>query len=144
MADKSSVRQEIAADTVIAAAVMLVTIGVLHILQGIAAVGNDDVFVVVADYTYEFDLTVWGWIHIVLGVVIALVGVALFSGGIWARTLTVVIAAASIVVNFLWMPHYPGWAILIIALDVVAIWAVFSWIPSSGDDLGERHGGRWD
>ena len=132
MADESSINQELAADTVIAAAVVLVTVGVLHLFQGIAAVGNDDVVVVITEYTYEFDLTLWGWIHIVLGVVIAAVGVALFGGGIWARTVAVVIAAASIVVNFLWLPHYPGWAIVIIALDVAVIWAVMTWIPSSG------------
>ncbi|ABG98741.1 MULTISPECIES: hypothetical protein [Rhodococcus] len=130
MPDKSSVNQQIAADTVIGAAVLLVTVGVLHILQGIAAVANDDALVVIAEYTYEFDLTVWGWIHIVLGVVIALVGAALFRGGIWARTLTVTIAALSIVVNFLWLPHYPAWALLIIALDTAVIWAVLTWIPN--------------
>ncbi|MFC9556658.1 hypothetical protein ACFTWF_38210 [Rhodococcus sp. NPDC056960] len=132
MSDRSSVKQEVAAGTSIGAAAILVIVGVLQVLQGIAALGNDEVFVVGVEYTYQFDLTVWGWIHIVLGVVVALVGVALFTGGIWARTLTIVIASLSIVVNFLWLPHYPGWASVIIALDVVVIWAVLTWIPSSG------------
>jgi len=129
--DKSTVRQEIAADTMIVAAILLVTSGVLHILQGIAAIGNDQVFVVITDYTYEFDLTVWGWVHLVLGIVIALVGAALFRGGLWARTLAVTLAAASIVVNFLWLPHYPAWAIAIIAIDTAMIWAVMTAIPRS-------------
>ena len=131
MTDKSTVRQEIAADTMIVAAILLVTSGVLHILQGIAAIGNDQVFVVITDYTYEFDLTVWGWVHLVLGIVIALVGAALFRGGLWARTLAVTLAAASIVVNFLWLPHYPAWAITIIAIDTAMIWAVMTAIPRS-------------
>ncbi|QTJ67890.1 hypothetical protein HYG77_21400 [Rhodococcus sp. ZPP] len=131
MTDKSTDRQKIAADAMIGAAILLVTIGVLHIAQGIAAVSNDTVVTAGAEYTYEFDLTVWGWIHIVLGLLIALVGCALFRGGIWARTLTVTIAAASIVVNFLWLPHYPAWAILVIALDTVMIWAVMTAIPNS-------------
>lgn len=131
MTDKSTVRQEIAADTMIVAAILLVTSGVLHILQGIAAIGNDQVFVVITDYTYEFDLTVWGWVHLVLGIVIALVGAALFRGGLWARTLAVTLAAASIVVNFLWLPHYPAWAIAIIAIDTAMIWAVITAIPRS-------------
>jgi hypothetical protein len=112
-----------------------VTVGGLQVLQGIAAVANDDGFVLGIEYTYKFDLTVWGWIHIVLGVVIALVGLALFTGGIWARTLAVVIAAVSIIVNFLWPPYYPGWSILIIALDAVVIWAIFTWIPDTAKDL---------
>ncbi|MCZ4586023.1 hypothetical protein O4328_20375 [Rhodococcus opacus] len=131
MTDKSTVRREIAADTMIVAAILLVTSGVLHILQGIAAIGNDQVFVVITDYTYEFDLTVWGWVHLVLGIVIALVGAALFRGGLWARTLAVTLAAASIVVNFLWLPHYPAWAIAIIAIDTAMIWAVMTAIPRS-------------
>jgi hypothetical protein len=129
--DKSTDRQKIAADAMIGAAILLVTIGILHIAQGIAAIGNDAVVTAGTEYTYEFDLTVWGWIHIVLGLLIALVGGALFRGGLWARTLTVTIAAASIVVNFLWLPHYPAWAILVIALDTVMIWAVMTAIPNS-------------
>ncbi|PBC49568.1 hypothetical protein [Rhodococcus sp. ACPA1] len=135
MAENSNVKQEIAAGTSIGAAVILVTVGGLQVLQGIAAVANDEVFVVGIEYTYRFDLTVWGWIHIVLGVLIALVGLALFTGGIWARTLAVVIAAVSIIVNFLWLPYYPAWSILIIALDVVVIWAIFTWIPDTAKDL---------
>ncbi|MFZ2175664.1 MAG: hypothetical protein WAW17_16825 [Rhodococcus sp. (in: high G+C Gram-positive bacteria)] len=134
MSENSSVKQEVAAGTSIGAAVMLVTVGVLQLLQGIAAVANDEVFVVGIEYTYKFDFTAWGWIHIVLGVLVALVGLALFTGGIWARTMAVVIAALSILVNFLWLPYYPGWAILIIALDVVVIWAVSTWNPDPGWD----------
>lgn len=132
MSDQLSHKQHVAAGTSIGAAVLFVTVGILQVLQGIAAVAGDEVFAVGADYTYEFDLTVWGWIHIVLGVLIALVGVALVSGGIWARTLAVVIAALSIVVNFLWLPYHPVWASVIIAIDAVVIWAIWTWIPSSG------------
>ncbi|MFC9787657.1 hypothetical protein [Rhodococcus sp. NPDC127528] len=132
MSDQLSHKQQVAAGTSIGAAILLVTVGVLQVLQGIAAVGNDEVFTVGVDYTYELDLTVWGWIHIVLGVVVALVGLALFGAGIWARTLAIVIAGLSIVVNFLWLPYDPAWAGLIIALDVVVIWAIWTWIPSSG------------
>ncbi|MGW6376780.1 DUF7144 family membrane protein [Rhodococcus sp. NPDC055112] len=132
MSEKSSVKQEVAAGASVGAAVLLVTAGVLQVLQGIAAVGNDAVYTVGVDYTYKLDLSAWGWIHIVLGVAIALVGVALFGAGIWARTLAIVIAGLSIIANFLWLPYAPGWAVLVIALDVVVIWAVWNWIPSSG------------
>jgi hypothetical protein len=132
VSEKSSVKQEVAAGTSIGAAVLLVAVGVLQVLQGMAAVGSDEVFTVGVEHTYELDLTAWGWIHIALGVVIALVGVALFRAGIWARTLAIVIAGLSIVVNFLWLPYAPGWAALIIVLGVFVIWAVWTWVPSSG------------
>lgn len=116
-----------AAGATIAAALLLLTAGTLGLLQGIAAVAKDDVFVVGVNYTYKFDITAWGWIHIALGIIGILVAFGLFSGAAWARICAIGIAALSIVANFLWMPYYPLWAILVIALDVVVIWAVSTW-----------------
>ncbi|MFF0816232.1 hypothetical protein ACFYVR_13940 [Rhodococcus sp. NPDC003318] len=124
-----SVKREVAAGTSIGAAVILVTVGVIQLFQGIAAVAEDEVFVVGVEYVYKFDLTTWGWIHIVLGVIVILVGLALFTGAGWARVSAIVIAALSILANFMWLPYYPWWSILIIALDVVVIWAVSTWQP---------------
>lgn len=126
---ESIVQQSVAKGTSMGAAVLLVTVGVLEFLQGISAVAKDDVFVVGLQYTYKFDVTVWGWIHLVLGVLVTLVGAMLFTGATWARIGAVVICAVSIIVNFLWLPYYPLWAILIIALNTVVIWAVTTWNP---------------
>ncbi|MDV7265451.1 hypothetical protein R4315_12955, partial [Rhodococcus oxybenzonivorans] len=100
------------------AAVIMVTVGIIQFFQGIAAVAEDEVFVGGINYVYKFDLTTWGWIHIILGVLVAIVGLALFTGAGWARVSAIVVAAISIVANFLWLPYYPGWSLLIIALDV--------------------------
>ncbi|MFE2124485.1 hypothetical protein ACFW9U_28015 [Rhodococcus aetherivorans] len=124
-----SVKQGIAAGTSIGAAVIMATIGILQFFQGIAAVAEDEVFVQGQEYTFKFDLTTWGWIHIVFGVVMVVVGIALISGATWARVAAIVIAALSILANFLWLPYYPWWSILIIALDVVVIWAISTWNP---------------
>ncbi|MFD3810025.1 hypothetical protein [Rhodococcus sp. NPDC058639] len=126
-----SVKQGIAAGTSVGAAIILATLGVVSLLQGIAAVAEDEIFVVGVAYTYEFDVTTWGWIHIVVGALMILIGAALFTGATWARVTAIVIAAISIIVNFLWLPYYPWWSILIIALDVVVIWAVSTWDPRS-------------
>ncbi|WP_206025622.1 hypothetical protein [Rhodococcus sp. 14C212] len=107
----------------------MATIGILQFFQGIAAVAEDEVFVQGQEYTFEFDLTTWGWIHIVFGVVMVVVGIALITGATWARVAAIVVAALSILANFLWLPYYPWWSILIIALDVVVIWAVSTWQP---------------
>lgn len=129
MTDRSSVKQGFAAGTSIAAGVLLFTVGILQLCQGIAAVAKDDIVVVGAHYTYTWSLTAWGWIHIVIGILVAVTGIALMTGALWARIGAVFIAALSIFVNFLWLPHYPWWSLAIIALDVVVIWAVATWNP---------------
>ncbi|MDF3305667.1 hypothetical protein CJ179_22430 [Rhodococcus sp. ACS1] len=123
----SPVKQGFAAGTSLAAAILLLTVGVISFFQGIAAVASDDLLVIGVQYTYQFDTTAWGWIHIVLGVVLAISAIGLMTGATWARVVAVCIAALSILANFLWLPYYPLWSILIIALDVVVIWAVTTW-----------------
>lgn len=119
--------QGFAFGTMIVAAILLITAGTVSLLQGIAALVSNDLYFVGVNYVYSFNLTAWGWIHIGIGVVAVLVSLGLFAGADWARALAVVIAALSIIANFLWLPYYPLWSILIIALDVVVIWAVTTW-----------------
>ncbi|MEY1676228.1 hypothetical protein AB4Z55_18835 [Gordonia sp. ABKF26] len=126
-----SVKQGIAAGTSIGAAIILIVLGVIQLFQGIAAVAEDEVFVRGVEYVYKLDFTTWGWIHIALGVVMAGVGVALVTGATWARFTAIVMAGLSIIANFLWLPYYPWWSILIIALDIVVIWAVSTWHPKA-------------
>ncbi|MBS9373702.1 DUF7144 family membrane protein [Rhodococcus sp. B50] len=127
--EEMSVKQGLAAGTSVGAAIIMTLIGALQLLQGIAAVAEDEVFVTGQEYLFTFDLTMWGWVHIVVGVVMVVVGIALISGATWARVAAMVIAALSILVNFMWLPYYPGWALAIIALDVVVIWAIATWNP---------------
>ena len=124
-----STEQRFASGTSMFAAILMVTVGFIQFCQGIAAVAEDEVFVRGIDYTYTFDLTTWGWIHLVLGALVAIVGLALFTGATWARVAAIIVAAVSILANFLWLPYYPAWSLLIIALDVVVIWAVATWNP---------------
>ena len=124
-----SAKQEVAAGTSIVAAVVLITVGVLQFFQGIAAIAKDEVFVVGIEYIYKFDLTTWGWIHLILGVVVVLVGIALLTGATWARITGVILLALSIIANFLWIPYYPWWSITVIALAILAIWGLAAWKP---------------
>lgn len=116
-----------AAGTTIAAAVVLLTVGIVSILQGIAALATDEVFIVGIEYTYALDITTWGWIHVVLGILAVLTAIGLFTGAAWARVVGICIAGLSILANFLWLPYYPLWSIVVIALDVVVIWAIATW-----------------
>src|SRR5574338_1152722 len=124
-----STRESVAAGTSIAAAVVVITIGLLEVLQGIAAVAKDEVFVVGIEYVYKFDLTAWGWIHLILGVVVILVGIGLFTGATWARIGGVVALALTILANFLWIPYYPWWSVTVIALAILGIWGITAWNP---------------
>jgi len=115
---------------VIFAGFVMITIGVFHILEGIAAVIQGDFFVVTRDYAYKLDVSVWGWIHLAGGIILVLAGVYVFSGTLWARIVGMVLAASSAIANFFFAPYYPVWAILIIALDVVVIWALATYRPA--------------
>lgn len=106
------------------AAIMMIFGGVMAILQGISAIAEDDLFVTTNNYVFEFDLTSWGWIHLVLGIVVLLAGLALFTGALWARAVGVVLAGLSLIANFMWVPYNPFWALVLIALDIFVIYAL--------------------
>lgn len=124
-----STSESVAAGTSIAAAVILVTIGALEVFQGIHAIAKDEVFVVGIEYLYKFDLTSWGWIHLLLGVVVIAIGAGLFTGATWARIGGVIALALTVLANFLWIPFYPWWSLTVIALAVIGIWGITAWNP---------------
>ncbi len=106
------------------AAVMLIMIGAFQAIQGLVALVNDTFYVAGEEYIFTFDLTSWGWIHLVLGLLAAVAGYFVLQGKVWARTVGVLVAVGSAVVNFAWLPQYPLWGLAIIALDVFVIWAL--------------------
>ncbi|GAB2910081.1 DUF7144 family membrane protein [Streptomyces heilongjiangensis] len=106
------------------AAVMLLIAGVLDVLRGISAIAEDSVFVATPNYVYEFDLTSWGWIHLILGAVALIVSAGLFQTSTWARVAGVAIASLIIIANFLSLPYSPAWSIVMIALSGFVIWAL--------------------
>ncbi len=106
------------------ASVVLITVGAFQVLQGLAAVIEGDFYVVTPNNIYELNLSGWGWIHLVVGALLAVTGFFLLRGQAWARITGIVLAGVSAIANFLFVPHYPVWALLIIALDVAVIWAL--------------------
>ena len=106
------------------AATMAVLIGTFQVLEGLVAVFNDEFFVVTRNYTFDLDVSAWGWIHLIIGVVMLVVGFGLFSRSTWAGVVAVVVAMLSAVSNFFFIPYYPIWALLLIGLNVWIIWAV--------------------
>ena len=106
------------------ASVIMLTIGTFQVFAGMTALINDEFFVVTQEWVFQFDATTWGWIHLIFGVVVFLAGMALYSGQVWARTVGVILAVASAVISFAWLPWYPIWAVIVITLDVLVIWAL--------------------
>ncbi len=106
------------------AAVMMIIIGVFHVIAGLTGVIKDRFYVTTPNYLISFDLTGWGWVHIGIGAVVALAGLFLLSGSVWARAVGIVVVGLSAIGNFLFIPYYPFWSLLIIALDVFVIWSL--------------------
>jgi hypothetical protein len=109
------------------AGAIMVMAGIFQSLAGLAAIFENEFFVVSKNYAYEVDVTAWGWIHLIIGVVVALAGLAVFSGAPWARVVGITLAVLSAIANFFFIPYYPIWAVLIIALDVAVIWGLASY-----------------
>jgi hypothetical protein len=106
------------------AAALMIFGGTMAILQGIAGIANDDLLVVTRNYAFKLNTTGWGWVHLILGVLILIAGMAVFGGAVWARTVGVVLAGLAMLANFMWIPYYPFWAIVLIAIDAFVIWAL--------------------
>ena len=113
------------------AAFMMLIIGSFHVIAGLVALIDDNFYVVGKEYIFQFDTTTWGWVHLLVGIVVFLAGIGLFSGAIWARTVGVILALISAIAAFAWLPYYPIWGIVILTLAVAVIWA----LTAHGRDL---------
>jgi hypothetical protein len=116
---------------IIFAAVMMIIVGALNAIHGLVAIFDDEWVVWTNRGNLYLDLTTWGWIHLGVGIAVVLAGLGLFTGNVLARGIAVLIAAVSIVANFLYIPAYPVWALTIIAIDVFVIYA----LTAHGRDL---------
>jgi hypothetical protein len=111
------------------AGAMLLVVGAYQVLNGIAALLNDTIYITTPEYVYSFDLTGWGWVHLLLGTAVGLIGAAILNGRAWARWLGIGLVSLSLIANFMFLPHYPLWSSVIIALDITIIVALAT--PSS-------------
>ncbi|MCG5213807.1 hypothetical protein MBA17_11120 [Streptosporangium sp. KLBMP 9127] len=111
----------------------MVIIGVFSVLAAITAIFRDDVYVIRGDYLFTWDVSAWGWVHLALGILIFLAGLAVFSGQAWARAVGVVLVGLSAIANFMFLPYYPIWSLLIILLDVLVIWALTTYTRRAAD-----------
>ncbi|HEX2404714.1 MAG TPA: hypothetical protein VHM29_08430 [Acidimicrobiia bacterium] len=106
------------------AATLMIVGGLLQIFQGISAIANDEFFVTLPNYVVTVDVSTWGWIHLVFGILVVIAGFSLFSGRRPAAIFAIVLAVLSAIANFGFIPYYPVWALFIIALDIFIVWAI--------------------
>jgi hypothetical protein len=104
---------------------MLVLIGVIQVISGLVSLFRDQVYAVRPDrLLVDVSYGVWGWTHLVLGVLLVALGYAVLAAKKWARLTAAGLAAVSAIVNFLFLPAYPVWAVIAIALDMIVVYAL--------------------
>lgn len=108
---------------------LMVLSGTFQFIEGLAAIFNGSFYIAGENYAFQVDITTWGWIHMLWGIIIALAGMAVFSGQAWGRIIGIIIALVSAIANFFFIPYYPIWAIMIITLDIFIIWALAGYNP---------------
>jgi hypothetical protein len=108
------------------AGTLLVLAGLWEFFVGITGVLKGAFFTPVTTYSFDYSLYSWGWTHLGIGIGVFAVGVCLLLGMAWARYLGVFVASVSAIANFLFLPHYPLWSIIVIAIDLFIIWALLN------------------
>lgn len=110
---------------IVFAGIMMILLGVFHVIAGLMAIFEDDYFLVTqGGLIIDTDYTAWGWTHLILGALVALAGAGLFTGAMWARVVAVVLAGLSAIVNLAFLSAYPLWSAIMIAIDILVIYAV--------------------
>jgi hypothetical protein len=106
------------------AATMMFLIGIFQALAGLVAIVDDDFYVVTRNYTFDIDVTAWGWIHLLVGLAIFATGIGLFMRKTWAGVTAILLAMLSAITNFFFIPYYPIWSLVVIGLNIWVIWAL--------------------
>ena len=106
------------------AALMMIMLGVFQAMAGLVALLNDELYAATPNYVFKLDLTAWGSIHLLLGILIFAAGLGLLFGQVWARVIGVGVALLSAIAAFAFIPYSPFWSIVIIALAIGVVWAL--------------------
>jgi hypothetical protein len=106
------------------AGIMMIIMGSFNAIEGLVALFRGEYYVVTEEQVLVFDITTWGWITLLIGILVALAGAALLSGAAWARVIAVVLAVINSVAQLAFVSVHPVWSTIVIALCVTVIWAV--------------------
>ncbi|MBM7503368.1 hypothetical protein ACFPER_07795 [Agromyces aurantiacus] len=108
------------------AGTILIIAGAIDAIYGLIAIlqPGSAYFVVTSGTLFLFDVAGWGWWHLLIGVLLILVGLALFTGATWARVVAVILASLNAVGHIFLLPSQPWWSLIVIALDIFVIYAL--------------------
>ena len=120
----SEQRSDAGAGWVMFSGVILITVGFFQAFAGLVGLIEDEFYAITPEYVVQFDATTWGWIHIIIGLIVMAAGFGIFSGNVLARTVGVFAALGSMISVFVWLPWYPIWGIIVISMNLAIIWAL--------------------
>lgn len=103
---------------------MMMLLGGMQMISGLAAIFHSGFYVVTQNHLLVFDYRQWGWISLLLGIVIFFAGLELFRGALWARIVALILAGLSFLANMGFIDAYPLWSLLIMLVDVLVIYAL--------------------
>ncbi|HET6755687.1 MAG TPA: hypothetical protein VFH23_17250 [Jiangellaceae bacterium] len=106
------------------AGVLMLMVGGFQAFAGLVGILENEFYAATPNYLLELDATTWGWVHLLVGLLVAFAGLAVLSGRTWGRVIGVILAVLSALANFAFIPLYPLWSITVIALNVAVIWAL--------------------
>ena len=108
------------------AAIMLAFIGALTFFEGLIAVIRDNYYVVTRQQVFLFDVSTWGWIAMIWGVLLFLAALGLAAKSGWARWFTIIIIFLNLLAQLSWLGNssYPLWSLTIITLQIVVLYAL--------------------
>ena len=122
---------------IVFAGVMMIVLGLSHGFQGFVALFNEGYYVVEKNgLAIHMGYTGWVWTHLIIGTVVFVAGFCVLVGQVWARVVGVILAVVSILVNVAFLAAAPGWSTIMIAVDILVIWA----LTFHGREVRPRHG----
>lgn len=113
---------------------MMLMLGVFNIIDGLVALFNDEYYVATTQGLLLFDITAWGWVQLIIGLIAVAVGIGVFTGATWARICGVILCGINAILQLMFLSAYPVWGVLVIALDVLVIWALIA----HGDEASDQ------
>jgi hypothetical protein len=109
---------------IVFAAIIMTMIGVFQIASGLVAILNDEFFLATRNYTFDLDVTTWGWIHLIIGIALFASGMGVLSGRMIARIVGVVFVGLNALTSLIFIEAAPGWGIIMITVDVLVIYSL--------------------
>ncbi|WP_371404278.1 hypothetical protein OHA10_01125 [Kribbella sp. NBC_00662] len=130
---------------VVFAGVMLVVTGLVNVFEGLIALFNDERLVITPEHFVVVDLTGWGWVLLISGLLLLAAGCGLLAAQTWARITAIVLVGLHVILQILSLGAYPIWSLLMIALDTAVLYALTAGWSDARDRIGRRDdAAAWD